>query len=1540
MKQQFKNCLLAIAIALCAPFYGGLGNNCHAQSFGNTPPLHVDGKWLKDPQGNKVVLHGVMDTPSPYFNNNRWGWSCDDNSVNSCINYFDKLFTAITDTRNGAYCNVFRLHLDPCWTNDNNVHYCDKTGDGEANIEHFSKTRLEKYMKSLYWKIIEKALSHGLYVVVRPPGVCPETIKVGDVYQNYLKEVWDIVSKNDSILKYSGQVSLELANEPVNVHNAYGQDTKSALHDFFQPIADKIRSNGFRGIIWVPGTGWQSNYTSYSSNPITGYNIGYAVHDYVGWYNTNDNNYNANNAINSFKSSVPVVETSPIIITEVDWSPEKPGTGHTNEHGDWVAANYGTWATGSTSKWGSAFKAVLDHFENISMTLSGTACYIDIDKSLATTPAKPVIAFDGNEECCGKACFDWYKEFATGSEPKIPFADYKRKWSADLGNTYKNPVINGDFPDIDCIRVGDTFYMVSTTMFYVPGATILKSKDLVNWEYCANPLKQIANNRAYNLQGADHYSQGQWAASLNYSRGKYYLYFICYGRNGVDNTINILLTATDPEGEWTMQYMNDHYYDSGWLFDDAENGGDDYIYVACGIGDIYVNKLNRNLQKISSTRVLSLGNGLEGCHMYHMNGYYYIYATYGGTEGSQTIFRSRNPMGPYEEHNGRVFANQHIHQGALVDTPTGEWWTLLFKDAGAIGRVPYLEPVKWVDGWPVIGNNGIDVTRNGAEYRKPTVTSSSELPNRSDLQRKYLPTNDTFSSSKLGLQWEWNHNEDRNSWSLTANPGQMRLYTVTVTDSLIRARGSLTQRILGYNPEGTNSQKYYDSYGTIKMDISHMKEGDVAGISVFQDPYSQIGIKVKNGKKYLYSALVYAFDGKWQGKEVNGDEITQDIIYLRAVANFGTSKAKYYYSLDNKNWRQFGVEMNMRFILTIFTGNRFFIYNYATQSLGGYVDIDWFSTEPDYSEGMFYSGGALESGSDYGSTGSIVSGGKGDVHLSALDFNSWNSNNASASVTGNLNNNYGGGMYVNAGTLLFGDNEVNYLKYSNLSGCDKITIYGSDGVQVRALFNRMQDESYIEKSGTISGGKLEINLNEVSSSYVHLNAIKTGWGSASGTIGNIYVHDPNTPIDYYLSGSGNLSESAQQALADPNAKNLNVFGLTNESPISLTTANKNCLIYAKSPNQLSNTNNVVIKSGNTYSASNIVLTDGRGTAMTNLAEAGFPWASINGSGAQWTDAGNGAYTFSWNTSNCSVEIFHNLLGKTQNYLVVETSEFTAPWGVRFYDESGNLIAEKGYWNGQSSNNMIKEINIDSLFKEQNVSHMRQSLKTVNIYNIAENGRITLKNMYLATGNGSDTYYPFFAPYNIYANNAVCSINVETFSPSWIPFECNIPYGFDAYEVNTTNTIYKVNRVFANKPVILAGRGIAEFSASNVTINATNNLVNGNLIGVYDKTLPETNSYIITKSNSASGMTITEVNSSNATDIMPLHAYISKNSSSEVVKAVGDLVESNASAISENFNNDVTIGSIFNTAGIRQKNLKKGVNIIRMSDGTTQKILIK
>ena len=390
------------------------------QAADELPDLKVQGNQLVDPTGKAVVLHGVMDTPNRYFNSWRWqGWKpgYGDEDVQPCLNYFEKLFTAITDHEQGAYCNVFRLHLDPCWTNDPSI---PLVGDGgENNISQFSKKRLINYWNKLYSELVKKALAHGLYVIIRPPGVCPHDIKVGDAYQEYLKTVWGVVASSTLMKENAGKVSIELANEPVDVYDSNDKKNSSvALRDFFQPVVDAIRARGFKGIIWVPGSGWQSWYNNYSQYPIVDpeNNFGYAVHVYPGWYGASDKSYNHQSFINQFHYQVPVVDTNPIMVTEIDWSPENPdGQGKYNEWGEWVLPNYGTWGTASTSKWGNAWKAVHDHYGNIGMTLTSTDDLVDIGEYLKTGKVIPSFSVAKNkglyEECCAYTCFEWYKDW-------------------------------------------------------------------------------------------------------------------------------------------------------------------------------------------------------------------------------------------------------------------------------------------------------------------------------------------------------------------------------------------------------------------------------------------------------------------------------------------------------------------------------------------------------------------------------------------------------------------------------------------------------------------------------------------------------------------------------------------------------------------------------------------------------------------------------------------------------------------------------------------------------------------------------------------------------------------------------------------------------------------------------------------------------------------------------------------------------------------------------------------------------------------------
>ena len=916
-----------------------------AQSAKPLPSLHVEGKWLVDTYGNHVVLHGVMDTPSAYFNGGRWGWNYDANGAKNCVAYFEKLFVGLEQ----ANCDVFRLHLDPAWTNDNSVTYVNlsaqpehQTGDlptGEANVSHFSAKRLSTYMKSVYVPIMKEAMAHGMYVVVRPPGVCPGEIRVGGYYQKYLMEVWDSVSRNETVRAYAGQISIELANEPVSVKNASGNSDAKALHDFFQPIVEKIRENGFTGIIWIPGSGWQSGYADYKTNPITGDNIGYAVHDYDGWYGCADKEWEAKDVpartqakITQFHNQVPVVDTNPIIVTEIDWSPKKPGTGHYNEHNEWVESNYGTWATGRTSVWGTITKGVHDHYGNISMTLSGTACLIDIDTLINKNKVVP--AFDGLEEACGKACMDWYAEYAKVNNP---VADYQCDVPiADNGDgTYTNPVVRADIPDPDVIRVGDTYYMVSTTMVHFPGATILKSKDMVNWEYCANPLEKLTDNDDYNLRnGKSAYAQGMWACSMKYYDGQFYILI-----NGNDSKA-WLLSATDPEGKWTVKRLDRNYYDPGMLFDNGK------VYVACGINHLMMCELDANFKFVKEQKVVIRDDaGLEGCHLYKIGDYYYIYATYGGWPSGQTVFRSTDPFGPYEEYAGgeKMLVEKWIdgqantiHQGALIEDVNGKWWTIMQQDLGALGRFPNLQPVKWVDGWPIVGDNG----KPYQTYTKPAGTV---------LYPRQMATTDVFRNFPLDMQWEWNHMPQANGYSLFERAGWLRLKATSTTEYLSQAQNTLTQRIFMNNDK--------PSIGTVRIDASRLAEGDRAGICIFQDPYAQVGVERANGEYKIYwrqDALDGASD---KTKEQYATAtVTDSIVYLRAAFTYGANKTKFYYSLDNKTWTAIGGETSMSFNLSVFVGARFGLFCYATNGTmgGGSADFDWFTTEDGFDEDALY----------------------------------------------------------------------------------------------------------------------------------------------------------------------------------------------------------------------------------------------------------------------------------------------------------------------------------------------------------------------------------------------------------------------------------------------------------------------------------------------------------------------------------------------------------------------------------------------------------
>lgn len=864
-----------------------------------TPQLHVDGRNLKDPHGNLVQLHGFAQTYSPWFNEQGKYWT--NYNVSGCLSYnkdkIEKILAA------GWKMNFIRMHMDPYWSNKPGI-----STTGENDISAFDFNRFKTYLDQVFIPMAEFAISKGLYVIMRPPGVCPADIAVDDSYNAYLNVVWGYVSAHPK-LRNNPAVMFELANEPVRIKGTDGtfgsasQGHFDNLKIYFQSIVDTIRANGSQNILWIPGLGYQSQYRGYAVNPIQGENIGYAVHIYPGWFGSGSGYANFQKGWDD--DVKPVADFAPICVTEMDWAPAK------------YNASWGKDSTGVEGGmgFGANFHKITDESGNVSWLL-----FTDPALLAAYTGIPPAsgqaYTFLNDPQACPLPVFNWYKEYALAHYPR---PDFVYKSHSDNGDgTYTNPVVFGDFPDPDVIRVGDIYYMVSTTMHTFPGATILKSFDLVNWEYCSNPLQSIAANDCYDLNRCNVYSHGMWASSLKYHKGRFYLLF-----NTLDEGA-FLMSTENVEGSWAIKKLNTSFYDPGLLFDD-----DGKIYCVYGINDLRIAELNENFEKLKDDKVFSytVKSGLEGSHLYKINGYYYIYSTYGGWPAYQTVMRSANVWGPYEE-KSPYFNYDNIHQGSLIQTQTGEWWTMMFYDRGAYGRLPNLQPINWVNDWPEIGVNNTGVTT----FRKPNV--GKHYP------RTNLASNDNFRNYKLSTQWSWNHNPDNSRWSLTAHPGYLRLATVQVADSLPRARNTLTQRILGY-PEQNSL-----SYATIKMNIGHMQDGDCAGLAVFQKPFAFIGIKKSAGTMHLIQET--------NGVDTFGPVLTDSVIYLRAMVNYSNSKAVFSYSLDNISYITIGSTLDMKYDMSIFMGNRFALFNYPTVHTGGYVDIDWFSTEAQFTEDTFF----------------------------------------------------------------------------------------------------------------------------------------------------------------------------------------------------------------------------------------------------------------------------------------------------------------------------------------------------------------------------------------------------------------------------------------------------------------------------------------------------------------------------------------------------------------------------------------------------------
>lgn len=497
-------------------------------------------------------------------------------------------------------------------------------------------------------------------------------------------------------------------------------------------------------------------------------------------------------------------------------------------------------------------------------------------------------------------------------------------WNPDNGNgTFTNPMMWGDWPDPDVIRVGDKFYFVSTSMHYVPGCPIAVSEDLVNWEMAGYAVERYDEDPRYDMQGGNLYLNGSWATTIRHHNGKFYVGFCTphgWGREKGNFSICI---ADDIKGPWERTIFPEYLYDPGLFFDD-----DGKVYVVHGQHRLYVTELAADARSVKGkpveiwhqgfkdSRTYGDAFGLEGTHVYKINGMYYITCPAGGTEGWQVCLRSKNIYGPYEHkvivEDSSSYPKDGLHQGGMVQLKNGDWWFIIMQDRGPFGRVPNLLPVKWVDGWPMLGDNGTDLIT----YPKPAVGKKSAL--------KAPATTDEFDSSRLGLQWQWNHNPDNSKWSLTERKGYMRLKASYAKD-LKEARNTLTQRVQGPCSEGT-----------VEMDVTGLKDGNVAGFGIFEFPYAYVGVVQENGRR----KIAMCTDGKW-GETV--DDFRGDKIWVRARVMDKDFRALFYYSLDGVNYHRIGEPFQMGLGL-VWTANRFALLNFSTspEGVGGYADFNWF----------------------------------------------------------------------------------------------------------------------------------------------------------------------------------------------------------------------------------------------------------------------------------------------------------------------------------------------------------------------------------------------------------------------------------------------------------------------------------------------------------------------------------------------------------------------------------------------------------------------
>jgi beta-xylosidase len=487
---------------------------------------------------------------------------------------------------------------------------------------------------------------------------------------------------------------------------------------------------------------------------------------------------------------------------------------------------------------------------------------------------------------------------------------------------YSNPVLFADYSDPDVIRDGTSYYLIASTFHFVPGIPILQSTDLVHWTIIGHVVQRLEMSTLYNLVGGNRYGKGVWAPSIRKHNGIFYVYFPT-PTEGI--FVSTAPTVTGPWSAPTAVIAQTGLEDPCPFWDD--DGKAYLVHSRTGAGPLILHRMSADGKHVLDEGKVIVDDPkhlpvLEGPKIYKRDGYYYIFAPFGGVgTGAQAVLRSRNIYGPYEERVVLAQGSTRIngpHQGAYVETPDGEGWFIHFQADGAHGRIVHLEPVRWHDDWPIVGNDP-----NGGSPGEPMRFGPIPGDPRV-LSHMHPQTSDEFNSAELGQQWEWNHNPDDAHWSLTARPGFLRLIP-TRANGLLDARNTLTESMQDNCFELTT-----------RVDLSRMTSGTRAGLAMFEQDASGLEIEQTGNERRL--KFFHAQDND------TGLTIAQPLIQLRVRVE--GDEAHYFYSLDDgRKFYALGAATRIHF--SWWKGSRPALFAYTTvDDDPGPIDFDWVHYQP------------------------------------------------------------------------------------------------------------------------------------------------------------------------------------------------------------------------------------------------------------------------------------------------------------------------------------------------------------------------------------------------------------------------------------------------------------------------------------------------------------------------------------------------------------------------------------------------------------------